>query len=50
MTSYTITRADLAARPLALAADPRSPVRLRWTGPSGSARETYIPGAGHPDA
>jgi hypothetical protein len=25
MTSYTITRADLAARPLALAADPRRP-------------------------
>jgi len=44
MTSYTITRADLAGRPLILAVGPGGPVHLRWTGPS-SAHEIYVPGA-----
>jgi hypothetical protein len=43
MTSYTITRADLAGRPLILAIGPGGPVHLRWTGPS-SAHEIYVPG------
>ena len=44
MTSYTITRTDLAGRPLILAVGPGGPVHLRWTGPS-SAHEIYVPGA-----